>query len=68
MDELSHAKCQLISDLPEIKHKWSRLSWEGHLRKVGLLPTRVVELVDAPLEMGMLAMVSSLVIFAIFVF
>ena len=33
---------------------------EGHLRKVGLLPTKiVVELVDAPLDMGMVTTVNS---------
>ena len=42
---------------------------EGHHRKVGLLPDRViVELVDAPLEMGMITTVSSLVLSAIFFF
>ena len=42
---------------------------EGHLRKVSLLSARVVvELVDAPLEMGMITMVCGLVLSAIFVF
>ena len=42
---------------------------EGHLRKVGLLPARVaVELVDAPLKMGMIVICCGLVISATFVF
>ena len=43
-----------ISDLPEIERRFSRLSKEEFLRNVRLLPARVtVELVNAPLEMGM---------------
>ena len=50
------------SDLPEIERKWSRLSSKGYLRKVNLLLTRVVDIVDAPLEMGMFTTVNDLVI------
>ena len=68
MDKLSRERCQFISDLPEIERKWSRLLSEGHLRKVGLLTTKAVELVDALLELGMVTMVNGLVIYAVFVF
>ena len=68
LEELSRERCQLISDLPEIEHRWSRLSSEGHLRKVNLLSTKAVELIDAPLKMGMITMVSGVLISTIFVF
>ena len=69
MDEISRETCQIISDLPEIEHKWPRLSTEEFLRDVGLLLSRVtVELIDAPLEMGMIIAVYSLVFSAILVF
>ena len=42
---------------------------EGDLRKVGLLLARVaVELIDPPLEMGMINTVSYLAILLIFIF
>ena len=34
----------------------------GHLRKVGLLPTKVVELIDALIEIGMFVVVSGLLL------
>ena len=54
LDETSREKRQRISNLPEIDRSFPPLSTEEFLRNIGLLLARVaVELVDAPLEMGM---------------
>ena len=54
MNEANREKCQGISDLLEADRSFPRLPIEEFLRRVGLLSARVaVELVDAPLEMGM---------------
>ena len=69
MDELSRERCQLISELPEIERRFPRLSTEEFLRNVGLLLARIaLELIDAPLKMGMDIAVYDLVFSAIFVF
>ena len=50
----SRERCQRISGLPEVDHSFPCLSSMEFLTNVGLIPARiVVELVDAPLEMGM---------------
>ena len=62
LDKTSRERCQRISDLPEIKRRFPRLSTEEFLRNVRLLLARVaVELVDALLEMGMDISLCSLV-------
>ena len=54
MDDASRERCQHISDLSEDDRIFLRLSIVEFLTNVGLIPTRVaVELVDAPLEVGM---------------
>ena len=53
LDQTSRERCQLISDLPRIERRFPRLSIEEFLTSVKQLLARVaVELVDAPLEMG----------------
>ena len=50
----SRERCQRISELSEEDHSFPHLSIVEFLTNVGLIPARVVvELVDAPLEMGM---------------
>ena len=68
LDEKSRDRCQRINDLREIERRWSRLSTEGHFRKVGLWLTKAVELIDALLEMGISNTINGLVIFVIFIF
>ena len=54
MDDSSGEKDQHISDLPADDHGFPHLSTVEFLTNVGLIPARVaVELVDAPLEVGM---------------
>ena len=54
MDDSSRERCQRISNLPEDDLGFPRLLTVEFLTNVGLIPARVaVELVDAPLEAGM---------------